>query len=105
MNSSVTAHGANCELQAILQKLEWCRQITHCEIGRKPMDVIQEALAFIHDNEKLKNRIMIFEETYIHDNLVNLNMVELLEQEGETYVNNMINSLKALVCEIIIAKT
>ena len=101
MNSSVIAHRTNCDLQVILQKLEWRRQITHFEIGRKPIEVIQDALAFVYRNGKMKNQIMTFEETYMLDSLVNLSMIELVEQEGEEYVNNMVISLRNIVNEII----
>ena len=101
MNSSVVAHRVNCELQTILQNLEWRREISHIDIGRKPLQEIQDSLDFVRNNEKLKNRIMTFEETYILDSLIDFSMVELVEREGEAYINNMINSLRALIHEII----
>lgn len=101
MNSSIIAHRANCELQAILRKLEWRREITHTEIGKQPIEEIQDALYFVSNNEKLKNQIITFKETYILDSLISLSMIELVEQEGEAFINNMIDSCRSLVNDII----
>ena len=97
MNSNMVAHDMNCEIQAILQKLVWCKQITHTEIGKTPLTIIQDALSFLYNDEKLKNQIITFEATYTLDALINLSMVELIEQEGIDYINNMVNSLKKII--------
>ena len=73
-------------------------------IGAKPLHVIQYTLTFVRDNKKLKNQAIAFETTYILDALVNLSMIELIEQEGEDYVNNLIIGLKSLVHETITIK-
>ena len=100
MNSHILAHQANCELEAILKKLAWCEQITQAEIEIKPLKIIQKALSFMKSKANLKNQLMTFEETYVLNNLIELSMVELIEQEGIDYINNMINSLKNLIQEI-----
>lgn len=97
MNSHILAHQTNCELEAILKKLAWRGQITQAEIGIKPLKIIQEALSFVKNKANLKNHLMTFEETYILNHLIELSMVELIEQEGIDYINNMVNSLKKII--------
>lgn len=99
MDSHILAHQANCELAAILKKLAWCGQITQAEIGIKPLQIIQEALSFVQNKASLKNQLMTFEKTYILDHHIKLSMVELIEQEGINYINNMKNSLENLIEE------